>query len=41
MGRRGDRQKRDAYVDIVAQELQRESGSLATDIAVCYVGLYA
>ena len=41
MGRCSDRQKMDAYVDIVAQELQRESGSLATDVAVRYVGLYA
>ena len=35
------RGKGDAYVDVVAQELQRERGSLATDIAVCYVRLYA
>jgi hypothetical protein len=33
--------KEDAYVYIVAQELERESGSLSTDIAVCYVRLYA
>jgi hypothetical protein len=31
------REKREAYVDVVAQELKGESGSLATDIAVCYV----
>ena len=35
------RGKGDAYVDVEAQELQRERGGLATDIAVCYVRLYA
>jgi hypothetical protein len=35
------RGKEDAYVDVVAQELKRKGGSLATDIAICYVGLDA
>lgn len=35
------RGKDDAYVDVVAQELKGESGSLATDVAVCYVRLDA
>ena len=35
------RGKECAYVDVVAQELKGESGSFATDIAVCYVRLYA
>ena len=33
------RGKDDAYVNVVAQELKGESGSLATDVAVCYVRL--
>jgi hypothetical protein len=35
------RGKYDAYVDVVAQELKGESGSLATNVAVCYVRLDA
>lgn len=35
------RGKEDAYVDVEAQELKGKSGSLATDIAVCYVRLDA
>lgn len=35
------RGKDDAYVDVVAQKLKGESGSLATDVAVCYVRLDA
>ena len=35
------RGKDDAYVDVVAQELKGKSGSLATDVAVCYVRLDA
>jgi hypothetical protein len=30
-----------AYIDIVAEKLKRERGSLSTNIAVCYVGLNA
>jgi hypothetical protein len=33
--------KQQSYVDVISQKLEREGGSLSTDVAVCYVRLDA